>query len=212
MGIPTPLPRAQNAIRGQAMEVTRRILNFIFWVALTIGLIWLFAMLLGGGFPVTLSTTEAKIRFDISRMGWESLRPDNGLMTITHEKKDIKEGWGSLQFDYRFDKKRPPGIYTKNYGLEGLMNLNLWMKAKHSCYIGLRLKDKRQELEFLIIKPVGTKWQKYVYLTNDFRLASGYGGRLDTNRFDGYIEFCDMTPRPSAETNTLWVDTVFITR
>jgi hypothetical protein len=194
------------------METTRRILNFIFYVALTVGLIWLFAMLLGGGFPVSLSTTEHRVRFDISRMGWESLRPDNGIMTITHEKKDVKEGWGSLQFDYRFDKKKPPGIVSKNYGMEGLMNINLWMKAKNRCYIGIRLKDKRKELEFMVIEPVGTKWVNYTIMTRDFQAASGYTGRLDTNRFDGYLELCDVTPKPQTEQNTLWVDTILISR
>jgi len=51
------------------MEMTRRFLNVIFLIAVTIGLIWALIMLVGGGFPVSLSTVNADVRFDRSRMG-----------------------------------------------------------------------------------------------------------------------------------------------
>ncbi|MDQ7821517.1 MAG: hypothetical protein RDV48_01845 [Candidatus Eremiobacteraeota bacterium] len=194
------------------MEWTRRILNFIFWVAVTIGSIWLLIMFLGGGFPFTLSTTDADIRFDVSKMGWQSLLSDNGLMTITREKNMAKVGWGCLQFDYKFNRKRPPGFYTTNYGFESLISLKFWMKARNPCTVGVRLKDKQEEYEFLVPLQVGTKWHQYILSAQHFRDAANYRGKLDANRFGGYIEFRDMTARPPSKTNTLWIDQIEIRR
>jgi len=192
------------------MEWTRRILNFIFWVAVTIGLIWVLIMSIGGGFPVSLSTSEATIKWDISYMGWELLNPTNGTLSIDFNEK--KEGWGCLKFDYKPDRKRPPGVFCKHFGLEALLQLKFWAKAKNKCKVGVRLQDKKGELEFLVPVEVGTKWTHYTLKPDDFKNFAGYTGRMDSNRFGGYIEFRDITKNPSYKENTLWLDTLYIQR
>jgi|GEM_PF-1754130 len=192
------------------MELTRRILNTIFWIAVTIGGIWLLVMSLGGGFPMSLSTSEATIKWDISYMGWELLDPTNGKLKIDFDNK--KEGWACLKLDYRPDRKRPPGIYCTHFGFEALLQMKFWLKARNKCLIGVRLKDKKGELEFLVPVEVGTKWVHYTLKPDDYKQRSGYSGRLDTNRFSGYIEFRDMTRNPSFKENTLWLDTLYIHR
>lgn len=194
------------------METTRKILNTIFLIAVAIGLIWLLIMLLGGGFPVSLSTIEARIRFDVSKMGWKSNQPDNGLLTITHEKDKIKEGWGALQFDYKYNREKPPGVYTTNYGMEGLRNLKVWLKSKNPSIIGIRLKDKHKQYDFTYPVRVENKWRQISISHTDYKAAVGMKERLETTRFDGYLEFRDMTPHPSSKDNTLWIDTIEIYR
>jgi len=133
-------------------------------------------------------------------------------MTITHEKPDVQEGWGALQFDYKFNREKPPGIYTTNYGLEGLISISCWMKSKYPCIIGLKLKDKKKKYNFMIPCRVKPEWRKYTYGKGDFKQSSGMKGRLETTRFDGHIEFRDVTPRPEHSNNILWIDQIEIRR
>ncbi len=192
------------------MEWTRRILNIIFWIAVSIGLVWLIVMSLGGGFPMSLNTSEATVKWDISYMGWELLNPTNGKLSIDFKEK--KEGWGCLKFDYKPNRKRPPGIFCTHFGLESLLQLKFWLKAKNKCVIGVKLQDKKGELLFRVPVDVGTKWTHFTVKSDDFRIRAGYEGRLDTNRFGGYLEFHDMTKNPTFTENTLWLDTLYIQR
>lgn len=194
------------------MESTRKVLNFIFIVAVIIGSIWALVMFIGGGFPVSLSTVEARAKFDVSKMGWELLQPDNGVITITHEKPDIKEGWGALQFDYQFNSKKPPGITSTCYGFEGLRVLKFWAKAKYPCLIGVRLKDKHDQYNFQINFSVGTKWKLISCGSVDFKLAANMKERMEATRFGGYIDIRDVTPKPQHKENTLWIDDIWILR
>lgn len=194
------------------METSRRILNIIFWIAVSIGLVWAFIMILGGGFPVALNTIEAQIRFDVSKWGWASKQLDNGLMTIDHEKADVKEGWGCLQFDYKFNSKKPPAVYSDKYGFEGLRRISFWLRSKNPCIIGVRLDDKKNQYNFMVPIAVDSKWRKTMLAPADFKHAVGMKERLETTRFGGYIEFRDITPSPRTKENTLWVDTIVINR
>ena len=159
---------------------------------------------------MSFSTSEATIKWDISYMGWELLSPANGKLSIDFKEK--KEGWGCLQFDYKPNKKKPPGIYCTHYGLESMLQMKFWLKAKNKCLIGVRLKDKKDEYEFIVPVEVGTKWIHYVVKSDDYKTHARYEGRLDTNRFGGYVEFRDMTKNPTFKENTLWLDTFYILR
>jgi hypothetical protein len=194
------------------METTRRVLNLIFYIALTIGLIWFFVMLLGGGFPMNMSNNEATVRFDVARMGWDLLDPANGVMTINHEKGVPKEGWGCLQLDYKPSMRKTPGVFSTCYGFESFLSMNIWMKAKHECIIGLTLKDKMQQFDFTMPFRVTNKWARYDCNPTEFQNRVGFKGRMDYNRFAGYLAIRDITPRPNFSTNTLWVDTIKILR
>jgi len=185
-------------------------MNFIFYVALTIGLIWLFIMLLGGGFPFTLSNNEASVRFDVSRMGWNLLDLSNGVMTIAHDKKAVKEGWGCLQFDYKYSSKKSPGVYSECYGFESFLQYYIWLRSRNECTIGLTLKDKKGEYDFTMPVRVGNKWVKVSLTPRDYQERVGHKGRLDYNRFAGYIAVRDITSRPTYSTNTIWVDTMYL--
>lgn len=193
------------------METTRRILNAVFWVAVSAGLIWLAIMSFGGGFPVFMGSNYT-VKFDVSKWGWQSVDPSNGTIIITHEKNDIREGWGALQFSYKFNPKKRPGIYSTSYGFEGLTCIKVWMKSKNPCMIGLRLKDKKKELRFLVPLSVDKKWRHYTISQYDIRDSAGVKGKLETARLDGFIEFADISRPGGFSNNTIWIDHIEVFR
>jgi hypothetical protein len=194
------------------MEATRKIVGIIFWIVLIVGGLGIVIALVGGAFPINWGTGEQTIKFDLTNTGWENVDPGNGVMAIVHEGTNKKEGWGSMQFDYKYMNGKEPGFKTTTYDVEGLIYMNLWMKAKKPCKWQVQFKRKSDSMVFKKTFNVGTQWKQYTINPFDMRDEVGYKGKFSRNDFQKLMTFVDISTKKQGETNTVWIDHIVITK
>ncbi|MCE1245011.1 MAG: hypothetical protein LWY06_00035 [Firmicutes bacterium] len=192
------------------MEATRKIIGILFWIVVVIGGIGLTIALVGGAFPINWGTGEQTVKFDLTYNGWESSDPMNGIMTIVHDEK--KEGWGAMQFDYKYGDGKEPGFRSTVYDIEGAIITKFWMKAKKPCKWQLQYKRKSDGLVLKRTFNVGTNWKQYTVNTYDMKNEIRYTGKFSANELAKWINFVDISSRKEGESNTVWIDHVVITK
>jgi len=191
------------------METVRKIINVLFWIVFIGGLAFLLILLIGGAFPINWGTSGQTVKFDVARIGWETNDPSNGTFTIVHDQQNIKEGWGALQYDYKYKEKPRPGFHSKAYTIEGLINLNFWMKARKPCIWRVQIQRKSDNKIFYRTFRIGTKWKEYNANIYEMRDEARYKGRFSKNDLKKWVNFVDITNQSSGA-NTIWIDNIVI--
>lgn len=193
------------------MEATRRILNILFWVVFIAGLIFLAILLIGGAFPIQLGIGNQKVKFDLSRIGWDLNDPTNGTFTITHEPKEKKAGWGALRYDYSYkDGGKYPGFYSTSYNTEGILNVSFWMKSEKPSRWQVVLKRKSDQKIFTKTFHVGKSWKKYTANIYVMRDEVRHKGKFSIIDFQKWIQFRDISSYGRGTKNTIWIDDILI--
>jgi len=169
----------------------------------------LLILLIGGAFPINWGTSEQIVKFDVARIGWETNDPSNGTFTIVHDQQNIKKGWGALRYDYKYKEKLRPGFHSKAYAIEGLINLNFWMKARKPCIWRVQIQRKSDNKIFYRTFRIGTKWKEYNANIYEMRDEARYKGKFSKNDLKKWVNFVDITNQSSGE-NTIWIDNIVI--
>ena len=191
------------------METVRKIINAIFWIVFIGGLLVLIVLLVGGAFPISINPSEQKIKFDITYWGWEPLDPKHSTMLIVHEKENVKEGFGALQFSYKKGRKRP-GIKTEKIPVEGLTRMKFYMKAQKPGYWQVQIMRKSDKRIFHKTFKVGKKWRHYNFGVMDFVHEAGYKGKFSQTDLRAWIRFIPVNP--IYKENTVWIDNIHLIR
>lgn len=193
------------------METFRKILNTLFWIVFISGTLVLLVLLIGGAFPISFNPSAQKIKFDIAYFGWEMTDPQNGELKIVHKKGLYKEGFGALQYDYRFRKSRHPGIKSTAIPVEGLTRFKLYMKAKKPGIWQVQIKRKSDNKVFHKNLRVGTKWKHYDFGYTAFLKDTGYSGKFSQVDLRPWIRIV-QADIPRYKENTVWIDGIELIR
>ncbi len=142
--------------------------------------------------PPLLATT-----FETNETGWQAInvtgQPTSATVSVTHDAASLKEGKGSLKFDYSIKKgdasilMLPAGLGT----LTRMKSIHFWVKSDHSTSFMLVLSEKDGGRYQAIFAAAANQWQEVNVALTDFVLnqdadsPKDLDGKLDADQIEG---------------------------
>ena len=191
-----------------------KVLNISFGIFALVFLVTSLIFLVKGGvFPEGISGGgDAKNEFDVPMYFFKVTDRDRAYSKVIYDKKIAREnGGGVLEVFFNSSAKKPVGVKTEAYSLDGLISIHFEAKASRDMALRMYLRGKDGNFLYYYPFEVTSEWKHYRIYLKDLKyerlpegdpMSSPY---ISVNSFKPYIEW-SYPPSEELVSGKFWMD------